>query len=717
MAPSWDNRSKWTIGILSDPQTDEVPGTVLLLASNRNEPLGLRNQPARTSASSLPSQFPPSRSSSRSVAPVPKKTSDGRILLEPQPEDTLNDPLNWPAWRRDTALLSLGFYCLMGGGMTPVLAAGFNEVAKDYNITTQQVAYTTGLYMLGLGLGSVVMAPTAILYGKRPVYLLGATLFIISGIWCALSPNYVSLVLARIFMGFAVSPVECLPSATIAEIFFLHERAYRIGIYTLLLLGGKNLIPLVSAAIIGRYGWRWVFWVVAIIVGGALALLFFFVPETFWDRTPRPKSRSKRPNIYRSVSDFAHLGFRGRRPEPRLSEKQPSLPRSNDAYGPTEENGHRKRKEMHVGFAEDQLDEKLQSPADLKNEHPFTANDTPTVVVNEPDATPEASHHSPTEDTDAHPAPLSPVHLGDNRLSLDPNTDYFNSSNGSQPVSPTRDIEGARRTSLSPLPMNASALYTHNLRERPPVSYVHMLRPWNGRLAHDKWHRVLVRPFILFAYPAVLWSALVYSLSIGWLIVLSESVAHIYQGSQNYNFSALATGLVYISPFVGGIIGTAVAGRVSDIIVRYMTRLNGGIYEPEFRLVMAIPVALSTAAGLMGFGWSAQEKDNWIVPTIFFGIISFGCALGSTTSITFCVDSYRQYAGEALVTLNFSKNIFHGLVFSLFFVDWLESDGARNVFIAIGGIQLACLLTAIPMYIFGKRARMWTVRKKLMEKF
>jgi hypothetical protein len=39
------------------------------------------------------------------------------------------------------------------------------------------------------------------------------------------------------------------------------------------------------------------------------------------------------------------------------------------------------------------------------------------------------------------------------------------------------------------------------------------------------------------------------------------------------------------------------------------------------------------------------------------------------------------------------------------------------VFITIGGVQLACLLTAIPMYIFGKRARMWTVRKGMMEKF
>lgn len=114
--------------------------------------------------------------------------------------------------------------------------------------------------MLGLGIGSVLFSPTAILYGKRPVYLFGVVLFIISAVWCALSPNFVSLILARIFQGIAVSPVECLPSATIAEIFFLHERAFRIGVYTLLLLGGKNIVPLISAVIIQSLSWRWVFW-------------------------------------------------------------------------------------------------------------------------------------------------------------------------------------------------------------------------------------------------------------------------------------------------------------------------------------------------------------------------------------------------------------------------------------------------------------------------
>lgn len=318
-----------------------------------------------------------------------------------------------------------------------------------------------------------------------------------------------------------------------------------------------------------------------------------------------------------------------------------------------------------------------------------------------------------------------------------PGTDYMENKHEPAPETP-----GSTRSEPSEpaTPLPEGPRYTHYLRTQPPKTYMQTLRPWNGLLRSENWFLVALRPFILFAYPSILWSTLVYSLSIGWLIVLSESVSSIYQarsmpGKAGYNFTALQTGLVYVSPFVGGILGTAVAGKVSDIIVRFMSRRNGGIYEPEFRLVMAIPVTLTTVIGLMGFGWSAQERDNWIVPTVFFGIISFGCALGSTTSITFAVDSYRQYAGEALVTLNFSKSklisstsfsyeliisrldIFHGLIFSLFFNKWLEADGSKKTFVAIGGIQLACMVTTVPMYIYGKRARMWTVRKNLMERF
>lgn len=71
--------------------------------------------------------------------------------------------------------------------MTPVLAAGFKKVSATYDVTIPQVALTTGLYMMGLGVGSVVASPTAILYGKRPLYLVSVLMFIVSAIWCAVS--------------------------------------------------------------------------------------------------------------------------------------------------------------------------------------------------------------------------------------------------------------------------------------------------------------------------------------------------------------------------------------------------------------------------------------------------------------------------------------------------------------------------------------------------
>lgn len=456
-------------------------------------------------------------------------------------------------------------------------------------------------------------------------------------------------------------------------------------------------------------------------------LLFVFVPETFWDRAPhaRPKSHA-RPNFFRRISSKY------------VSSRQ-ALPHDPDADKPIAEPEPEKHHKLHkdVHFAtESETDTVDAGPHDKPSgeEHDVAVSPRTETPGEHTLGSPEPKTYSVThgqldvpreEDEKAHgldtPSPLhltpgaagqvSPGAPGSPRQST-PNTEVHSRASSLRsylPWSP-HDPERQRQDEI-----NRNA-YSNHWREQEAKNFVQQMRPWHGRLNKDSWLKVMVRPFILFSYPSVLWSAAVYSCSIGWLIVLSESVAVIYRQGF-YQFNALQTGLVYISPFIGGVLGTAVAGKVSDIIVKAMAARNGGLYEPEFRLVMAAPVAVTTVIGLMGFGWSAQVHDAWIVPTVFFGVVSFGCALGSTTSITFCVDSYRQYAGEALVTLNFSKNIFHGLVFSLFVTGWLEGDGAKSVFIWIGVIQLVVLTTSVPMFIYGKRCRMWTVRRNLMEKF
>lgn len=507
--------------------------------------------------------------------------------------------------------------------------------------------------------------------------------------------------------------------------------------------------------------------IVAIVVGLCFVLLFFFVPETFWDRTPQPKSRSVSRNpSHRSMrtSFFSTHPKDSRRSSRVLN---PEIPHSVDGPADVEtprrsasinsQNSVRRevskppQRALHIGFAPEDVVE--QSKANVSNnfsELPNAESGRATISQSRykrPDRDQLSLAAILRSPSPSRSFPLSPARHGQEArvgpLGFAPETpglhnfnspfyagieqsdsDYLNRGRSSEarPQDESPELSTATNsgttTGLSEKPKRPVAKrYTSVLANAPRRSFISELKPWNGRLHQDNWFRVAIRPFILYAYPAVLWSSVVYACSIGWLIVLSESVSTIYRSKDTYNFSALSAGLIYVSPFIGGILGTAVAGKISDFIVKFMSKKNDGLYEPEFRLVMAIPVAITTSIGLMGYGWAAQIHDSWIVPTIFFGVISFGCSLGSTTAITFCVDSYRQYAGEALVTLNFSKNIFHGLVFSLFFNSWLDSDGSRIVFVALGIIQVALLAFTVPMYIYGKRLRMWTVRMNFMEKF
>ena len=418
------------------------------------------------------------------------------------------------------------------------------------------------------------------------------------------------------------------------------------------------------------------------VVGFCFILMFLFVPETFWDRTPRPRSKSRRTALASLSKIFSHESHHEPQDEKQavytggdgsLDVRKLAIGNSAGAAATARATIAERRMQkhkQHVGFVD-----QAEVPRDdmqIKGETELESSNEGKALHLAPPDNGQSSSRPLSLASHEHASWVEPKGEGPQTPALHNfNSPFYatkEKSTSDYLGSEHLDAEAAPETPGSAYTEPATAAlsekttvpvgsrYTHLLRNRPRKTYIETLKPWNGRLRHDNWLLVAIRPFILFAYPSILWSTLVYSLSIGWLIVLSESVSTIYENRASYNFTALQTGLVYISPFVGGVLGTAAAGKVSDIIVRWMARRNGGIYEPEFRLVMAIPVAISTCIGLMGFGWSAQEKDKWIVPTVFFGIISFGCALGSTTSITFAVDSYRQYAGEALVTLNFSKS-------------------------------------------------------------
>lgn len=534
-----------------------------------------------------------------------KKTATG-VILNPQPHDSPNDPLNWSVWKRDLCLLIIGFQSFLGGGQSPLLAAGMSSLATEFHKSTATVAYLVGGFMLSLGVGSVFASPSAVLFGKRLVYLVGILVFLLGSVWGASSKSFGSLMGARVMTGFGASPTECLPSSTIAEIYFAHERAYRVGIYTMLMLGGKNIIPLLSGLVFQNLDRHWLFWIQAMFLGANLILTFLFVPDTFWDRSPTPNKRSQ---------------------------------------------------------------EETEAAMKVKSYHP-------------PEQRPNAY------------ALQRPSQM--NVLDLE---------SISSTVNPTNSQTG------QPIGITEAETTHYNI---PKQTFRQDLAIYSGRHTKDSWWMVALRPFFLYTYPSVLFGSFIYSFAVVWLIVISETISEIFRG-EGYGYSQGTVGLFYVSPFVGGILGSLTAGLVSDRLSRFLVSKNKGVYEPEFRLFMIIPSTFFIAFGLMGFGWSAQDKDLWIGPVIFFGCLSFGSSMASTTAITFTVDSYKVFSAEALVSFNFLKNLI-GFIFSLFNNNFANARGNRTAFVTYGAVQIFVSLWAIPLYIYGKRLRSWTDKKEFLKK-
>jgi hypothetical protein len=185
-------------------------------------------------------------------------------------------------------------------------------------------------------------------------------------------------------------------------------------------------------------------------------------------------------------------------------------------------------------------------------------------------------------------------------------------------------------------------------------SYLRSLRIVNGKYSDAPFWKILIRPAVIFWYPAVLWAFLIYGTTLTWIVVFSVVNASIFTAPP-YNFSVSQVGLISISPFVMTIIGEVIAGPLNDFICIYLAKRNHGIYESEFRLVLMIPVLLLGITGFFGFGASIHYQTHWIGPVLTFGIANMSVAFANGCVFGYVIDSHEDLSEEGKNHIHFCR--------------------------------------------------------------
>lgn len=148
-------------------------------------------------------------------------------------------------------------------------------LAADWGIEKDTLGFVKSMNLIGMGLGSLAIAPFADRYGRRPVILACTALLAVSMLACAFVDTVVSLSIWRIITGLGIGAMLASITAMAAEMSNLKYRAFCVSVSATGYLVGAVVGGLVSAELLEVYSWRSIF-----LFGGVISALF--VPIIAW---------------------------------------------------------------------------------------------------------------------------------------------------------------------------------------------------------------------------------------------------------------------------------------------------------------------------------------------------------------------------------------------------------------------------------------------------
>ena len=100
--------------------------------------------------------------------------------------------------------------------------------------------------VIGLAVGSMILAPVSEMFGRRPVYIVSMFLFMILIIPCGLASSLPEVVIVRFFGAIAGSAMIANSPGTLADITTDEYRALAFSIWSIGPLNGPTFGPIIG---------------------------------------------------------------------------------------------------------------------------------------------------------------------------------------------------------------------------------------------------------------------------------------------------------------------------------------------------------------------------------------------------------------------------------------------------------------------------------------
>jgi hypothetical protein len=274
--------------------------------------------------------------------------------------------------------------------------------------------------------------------------------------------------------------------------------------------------------------------------------------------------------------------------------------------------------------------------------------------------------------------------------------------------------EGTLSSSLDPEKTAAVPISEANSDRIPgevefkPKTYIQKLSLFDKKREFNLF-RMMIRPLLFFSLPSVVYAGFSYGSNLIWFNVLNGTASLILSAAP-YNFPASMVGLSYISPLIGVAIGSFYSGVLGDRVALYLARRNRGVLEAEHRLWLFAASLILIPGSLILWGVGAAHHIHWFGLIFAMGVIAASNSIGIQLSVSYCIDSYKDLSGEAMVTVIIIRNTMSFAV-SYGITPWVTDMGYQNAFVLAAFAGLAQVLTFLAVVRWGKSWRVATKRR------
>jgi multidrug resistance protein len=204
------------------------------------------------------------------AAPPADEDEDPNLVRWDSPSDPAN-PQNWPSWWRWILITLASFISFIAGLSSSMFAPAIPALLEEFHSTNEALgSFIITIFLLGMAAGPLIFAPLSELYGRLVIQHLGNVGFLLFTIAIALATNINMLIVFRLFQG-AFSSV-CLTNGggVIADTIPQQRRGFALGMFTVGILAGPVVGPVPGSFLAAARGWRWVFWLISILVRVAI---------------------------------------------------------------------------------------------------------------------------------------------------------------------------------------------------------------------------------------------------------------------------------------------------------------------------------------------------------------------------------------------------------------------------------------------------------------